>query len=173
MNSHKTAISRTRLSKPMSLFEEYGLLLGNVLDYGCGKGTDVEFLGIEGYDPFYFPELPRKLYDTVTMNYVINTITTHVNRMNAIREAWRYVDTGGMLIVVSRTYSEILKNAEKGNWKPHYGGYITSKETFQIGFEDEQIDQLLENLVDGIVAKSPVHTNAFSHGIAVKLTRLP
>lgn len=172
MNSHKTAISRTKLSKPMTMFENTGLLLGRVLDYGCGKGKDVELLGIEGYDPYFFPEKPIGKFDTVTMNYVINTISDHRGRMDAIRGAWSYVDIGGMLIVTSRTTTEIYNNAKRSDWVEQEGrGYITSKGTFQIGFENSDLESFLENLIDGLVAVSPVHTNAFSHAIAVKLSR--
>jgi DNA phosphorothioation-associated putative methyltransferase len=171
MNSHKTAISRTKISKPMHLFEHYGLLIGRTLDYGCGKGKDVEILNIEGYDPYYFPDKPIGKFDTVVMNYVINTISTHRGRMDAIRSAWSYVDVGGMLIVTSRTSSEIYRNAKRSDWiePDEGGGYITSKKTFQIGFENSDLESFLSSLIDGLVARSPVITNSFSHAIAVKL----
>lgn len=173
MNSHKTAISRTKLSKPMHLYDHYGLLIGDVLDFGCGKGTDVEHLGIEGYDPFYFPQLPKRTYDTVTMNYVINTLVNHEDRIQAIRTAWRFVHEGGMLIVTARKVVDIHKEAHTPPvWKKHSDGYITGKETFQKGFTDDMIEDLLNNLVDGMIAKSPVKTSSFSHAIAVRTTRI-
>lgn len=168
MNSHKTAISRTKLSKPMHLYEHYALLLGEVLDYGCGKGKDVELLGFEGYDPHFFPELPTKWYDTVTMNYVLNTITTPVNRMNAIKNAWHFVKEGGVLIVTARKTVEVLNAAKKGNWPVLGDGYITGKKTFQKGFSDIELEVLLNDLWDGMVVKSPVKTSSFSHAIVAK-----
>jgi len=143
MNSHKTAISRTNLSKPMTIFRDAGLLDGPTLDFGCGKGKDVEILGIDGYDPHYFPKLPVKWYNTVTMNYVINTLDTHYKRLQAIRDAWKFVDVGGILIITSRTYKDITNNAIKHGWKPHAGGYITGKGTFQIGFMNDQLREFL------------------------------
>lgn len=168
MNSHLTAISRKNVSVPMRMFESAGLLLGRVLDYGCGRGKDVELLGLEGYDPHFFPEKPKGLYDTVTMNYVINTISDHDGRMDAIRGAWDLLNVGGYLVVSARKVMEVKKNASNGGWDRYSDGYKTSKGTFQKGFTDKEIEDLMFMLLDGMIAKSPVSTTLFSHAIAIK-----
>jgi diadenosine tetraphosphate (Ap4A) HIT family hydrolase len=50
-----------------------------VLDYGCGHGTDVDFLRekgfeVEGYDPHYAPERPDGTFDTILCHYVLNVL---------------------------------------------------------------------------------------------------
>jgi hypothetical protein len=99
MNSneaHKTAIARTKLSAPAQYLTERGLLVGRVLDFGCGHGVDAEILStfsIEGlthredgifevckWDPFFHPnaQLPLELagkVDTIMCNYVLNVVT--------------------------------------------------------------------------------------------------
>lgn len=74
-NSHKTAISRTKPSRPTKLLFAAGLLRGRVLDYGCGKGFDVIYYDLEGYDPHYRPHLPEGKFDTIICNYVLNVVT--------------------------------------------------------------------------------------------------
>jgi hypothetical protein len=75
MNSYKTAITRTKPSAPMTYLASHGLLMGDVLDYGCGKGFDAEQYLADKYDPYYYPTMPKKLYKTITCNYVLNTIS--------------------------------------------------------------------------------------------------
>ena len=87
-NGYKTAITRKKLSAPMNwLYNNHKLLSGiigqggqsrdyNLLDYGCGKGSDAEYLSMDRYDPHFFPELVEgKLYDTITCTYVLNVVT--------------------------------------------------------------------------------------------------
>lgn len=55
------------------------LLKGDILDFGCGFGKDVEVLkakglDIQGYDPHHFPKLPRKKFDTILCFYVLNVL---------------------------------------------------------------------------------------------------
>jgi diadenosine tetraphosphate (Ap4A) HIT family hydrolase len=55
------------------------LLTGEVLDFGCGFGKDVELLkakgiNISGYDKHYFREYPQKKFDTIICLYVLNVL---------------------------------------------------------------------------------------------------
>ena len=77
--SHLTAKERDILSFPARIIKERDLLVGEVLDFGCGFGKDVEILGsqgfkIEGYDKHYFPHFPRKKFDTILCFYVLNVL---------------------------------------------------------------------------------------------------
>lgn len=74
MNSHKTAITRNKPSVPTRYLTEKGLLTGEVLDYGCGKGKDAESYGFSKYDPYYAPEMPTGKFDNIVCNYVLNVI---------------------------------------------------------------------------------------------------
>ena len=46
----KTAIGRNKPSAPLRALETKGLIVGDVLDYGCGKGYDAYYLGSDSYD---------------------------------------------------------------------------------------------------------------------------
>jgi diadenosine tetraphosphate (Ap4A) HIT family hydrolase len=76
---HLTAKERESLSFPAKLLLNRGLLLGDVLDFGCGFGKDVELLkaknvNITGYDKHYFPEYPTRKFDTIICFYVLNVL---------------------------------------------------------------------------------------------------
>lgn len=70
------------------------------LDYGCGRGGDVERLRSPlwgacrtldyqsvGYDPYYFPGVVE-FADVVTMGYVLNVIQDPEERREALLNAW-------------------------------------------------------------------------------------
>jgi len=77
--SHLTAKERTSLSFPTKWLQQRNLLNGEILDFGCGFGTDVELLkkqniDIQGYDKYYFNEYPTQKYDTIICQYVLNVL---------------------------------------------------------------------------------------------------
>jgi hypothetical protein len=74
---HRTAISRTTLSRPLRLALESGLIdnAHPVLDYGCGRGDDLRELqarGIacEGWDPIHRPDGKRQETAVVNLGYI-------------------------------------------------------------------------------------------------------
>jgi diadenosine tetraphosphate (Ap4A) HIT family hydrolase len=79
IHTHLTAKERTSISFPAKILLQQNLLIGNVLDFGCGLGKDVELLqhqniNISGYDPFYFKQYPAQKFDTVICFYVLNVL---------------------------------------------------------------------------------------------------
>lgn len=77
--NHLTAKERETLSFPAKLLFNKSLLVGDVLDFGCGFGKDVELLkakgiNITGYDKHYFPKYPTKKFDTIICFYVLNVL---------------------------------------------------------------------------------------------------
>lgn len=77
--SHLTAKERDSLSFPAKYLFNKNLLTGDVLDFGCGFGKDVELLkakliSITGYDKHYFPKYPAKKFDTIICFYVLNVL---------------------------------------------------------------------------------------------------
>ncbi len=77
--SYLTAKERDGLSFPARFLLKNRLLTGNVLDFGCGFGKDVELLSAEGvaitgYDKHYFPEYPQGRFDTILCFYVLNVL---------------------------------------------------------------------------------------------------
>jgi hypothetical protein len=65
----QTAISRTKTSLPVQFWKKCGLLVGDVLDYGCGKDVHP----YAKFDPYHLPQYDLLLscWDTVMCNYVL------------------------------------------------------------------------------------------------------
>jgi diadenosine tetraphosphate (Ap4A) HIT family hydrolase len=78
-NPQLTAIKRKTISFPTRWLEEHGLLVGDILDFGCGYGIDTDRLkergmSIIGYDNFYRNQYPKQRFDTIICNYVLNVL---------------------------------------------------------------------------------------------------
>ena len=76
------------------------------LDYGCGKGSDVQILREKGYqsvgyDPYYFPTLITEKADVVTCGYVLNVLSKRCDRIEVIRKCWEL--TKSRLIIAAQT----------------------------------------------------------------------
>lgn len=160
MNNEKsgeTAISRIKMSSPMNAFLKcYGHTLENksILDFGCGKGKDVEEalkLGynIVGYDPNQtsFP-IPKNNFDIVFCSYVLNVISKPM-RIDVINSCWMKLKENGFAIFVSRTDKEINNLAKNKHWEPKEDGYLTGKGTFQKGFNISELSDLIKNSLSG------------------------
>lgn len=81
--NYKTAIKRGGISAPLKWIESFeGSSLANagqtrgirILDYGCGRGEDAEYLGADKYDPYWYPEEPSGVYDIIFCTYVLNVV---------------------------------------------------------------------------------------------------
>lgn len=93
--SHLAAPYRNHLSATAKAMLKHSLLFldESHLDYGCGRGGDVERLTSSGYkstgyDPYYFPS-QAPLADVVTMSYVLNVIADPEERREALLSAWK------------------------------------------------------------------------------------
>jgi len=156
MNSHKTAMTRQNISRPLRHLIGLGLIgtKDRILDFGCGKGYDYKNLARQkfkavGYDPYYFPKLPKGKFSLVIMTYVINVL--HVPERNrAILRAWDYVKKGGRLAITARTEREVDNAADEGGWKSVAWGYETSKGTYQRGYTYKQLDTLVSRILPGV-----------------------
>lgn len=78
-NVHLTVKERKWPSYPTKQLWNLGLIQGRVLDFGCGLGTDVNFLrsnqvDVIGYDPHYAPAYPTGKFDTILCHYVLNVL---------------------------------------------------------------------------------------------------
>jgi len=113
----KTAITRNAPAKPMRILFESGKLIGNTLDYGCGKGKDAEIYKMDKFDPFYFPKkLQENSYDTVTCQYVLNVLP--------LEEESKILKHIKMLLKVKgRAYITVRRDLVKEG--------LTSKNTYQ------------------------------------------
>ena len=82
-NSYKTAITRKNLPAPTRYLMTESALMGEVLDYGCGKCAIINSLlfenptvcSVTSYDPYHNPiNYKSKNYHTIICNYVLNTV---------------------------------------------------------------------------------------------------
>jgi hypothetical protein len=144
----KTAMSRTALSRPMELAFQDGVLARgqSVLDYGCGRGGDVDRLrqlGVEssGWDPSHRPETPLLEADVVNLGYVLNVIEDQAERRDALRRAWSLARS--CLVVAARPAWE----AREVKGRPHGDGILTAKSTFQKFYEQDELRGYIEATV--------------------------
>jgi 2-polyprenyl-3-methyl-5-hydroxy-6-metoxy-1,4-benzoquinol methylase len=118
----------------MQYLYDNGLLKGSVLDYGCGRGQDVDRLAlkgidIEGFDPYWrkwdgdavaiSPVLHS--FDTVTCNYVLNVIENQYERQQVVLDIVLLLKDGGKGYISVRNDKKNLKGyTSKGTWQ----GYV-------------------------------------------------
>jgi ATP adenylyltransferase len=117
-NAWRTAITRKKPSKPVAALEEKGLIVGRVLDYGCGRGHDASHLGAECYDPHFAPDMPTGLFDTVVCNYVLNVIPSVEEREAVLQDIRSRLAEGGRAYISVRTDKGSLNGYTKiGTWQ--------------------------------------------------------
>ncbi|MFD7077146.1 DNA phosphorothioation-associated putative methyltransferase [Nocardioides sp. NPDC059952] len=142
---HKTALSRTALSRPMATALSDGLLdpTCSVFDYGCGKGDDIRHLRSSGYevggwDPTHRPNAHRTPAKVVNLGYVLNVIERPNERADVLRAAWALAED--LLIVSARM-----------NWdardlvgRPMGDGLVTRTGTFQKFYDQNELSGWIE-----------------------------
>lgn len=123
--SHLTAKEREYLSFPAKFLLNKKLLVGDVLDFGCGFGKDVELLeakgiNIVGYDNHYFPKYPAKKYDTIICFYVLNVLMQE-EQANVLMEVSQLLKpTGKAYFAVRRDLQYEGFRTHKVHQKPTY-----------------------------------------------------
>jgi diadenosine tetraphosphate (Ap4A) HIT family hydrolase len=125
-NSHLTAKERESLSFPAKHLLNKKLLQGDVLDFGCGFGKDVEILkekglNIIGYDPYYFPKSPTKKFDTIICFYVLNVIMQE-EQANVLIEVSKFLKPTG------KAYFAVRRDLQYEGFRTHK---IHQKKTYQ------------------------------------------
>ena len=174
--SFKTAIARRGASGPATALRpciERVLAVSpkdpsvrGVLDYGCGRGADVNYfrsLGIDvcGYDPhapFGFAESPTALFMVVTLIFVLNVLPTAEARLEVMRGAAARLAPEGALIVATRSTATIRREAARNGWRAWGDGFVSHERrcTFQHGMDAEEIVGLGEML--GLRSQRPLPT---------------
>lgn len=142
---HRTAMSRSGLSRPMALALEDDVLTAGqtVFDYGCGRGGDVARLAalgfeVSGWDPNYARHNELRPADVVNLGYVVNVIESPAERREALVAAWRLARK--TLVVAARPEWE----ARNLNGRPYADGYVTGKGTFQRFYGQEELRAWIE-----------------------------
>jgi diadenosine tetraphosphate (Ap4A) HIT family hydrolase len=124
--SHLTAIERDRPSFPLRFLLERNLLNGNVLDFGCGFGKDVAYLNEKGitatgFDPHYFPNLPKEKFDVIVCFYVLNVLFEE--EQNEV-----LIQISSMLKPDGRAYFAVRRDIKNDGFRTHY---VHKKPTYQ------------------------------------------
>jgi SAM-dependent methyltransferase len=156
---HKTAIARTtpspaaRLIRSEKLSKELGEIR-RILDYGCGRGRDVDYYRTNGYDadgydpyaPFGFSTLPTGLFDLITVIFVVNVLPNCWERLQVVKKAADYLRPGGYMLLVARSRETIESEARTKGWKTHNDGYWSheGKGTFQKGINSIEMISLIK-----------------------------
>ena len=152
-----TAIVRKKMSAPLKFLLKRHYFISkryhSILDYGCGRGTDVIRLKAQGYrvkgwDPHWENNCrlePDEQFDLVICLYVLNVISSPEERESVISKCWQHVAPGGVLFVATRTDLEINSEAKRCGWAQYGDGYISSpdRRTFQLGFSASDITALI------------------------------
>jgi len=149
VHRHKTALVRYELSKPVRTLLEYGLLRSDTtfFDYGCGLGADIKGLlalghQADGWDPVHRPEASRCRAKVVNLGYVLNVIEDPAERIDTLVRAHELAET---LLVVSALINETVDTETA---IPYRDGVLTNRNTFQKYFEQQELQQLIEDALE-------------------------
>lgn len=142
---HKTAMSRTALSRPLATAIGEGLIdpTQSLFDYGCGRGDDIRHLTRLGYtatgwDPAHRPNTERCSADVVNLGYVVNVIEDPAERAETLKSAWTLARS--LLIVSAR----LVWDARDLAGRPLGDGLITRMQTFQKFYEQSELSAWIE-----------------------------
>lgn len=154
----RTALHRVDLSLPVRLAVADALIVPGgttFLDYGCGRGGDVDRLRRMGvrcaaWDPAHRPRGRRVESDVVNLGYVVNVIEDPVERAATLRRAWEL--TRAVLVVSARLACE--SRALEG--EPCADGVRTTTGTFQRLYDQSELRAWIEQtLCTEAVAAAP------------------
>ena len=163
--SHKTAITRKKWSKPgrwlyKEFFKKNKIPLGSMLDFGAGKSIDSECWKKEtgaiarAYDEHEQPKFPGRgnrpdgqKFELVTVIFVLNVVETDQDRIKILNDAMQYVKPDGYIFIATRSKKDIANAVKRGNnWKEISPGAWVSdprKNTIQCGVDDQDIQSLI------------------------------
>ena len=124
--SHLTAKEREQLSFPAKLLLNKKFLQGEVLDFGCGFGKDVELLkakgiNLVGYDKHYFSKYPTKKFDTIICFYVLNVLMQE-EQANVVMEI------SHLLKATGKAYFAVRRDLQYEDFRTHK---VHQKPTYQ------------------------------------------
>jgi ATP adenylyltransferase len=116
-NAHLTVKERKWPSYPTKQLWSLGLIQGRVLDFGCGLGTDVNFLRDNqvdsiGYDPYYIPTYPTGKFDTILCHYVLNVLLVE-------EQAHVLMAISELLKPTGRAYFTVRRDIQQSGFRTH------------------------------------------------------
>lgn len=150
VESGRTAIVRKKPSRPLAAALEKGIVTSPALDWGSGRGFDVEYLGrvgVEafGFDPVHAPVLPaRRDFKYGQVVYVLNVIRDPEEKIGTLRLFREYLSPDARVVFAVRSNRDVTpKMAAARNWRPVPGtenAYIVNKRgRYQEGYSAERL----------------------------------
>ena len=141
-----TAMARRDLSRPVQIAIEHEIVSDREtwLDYGCGRGFDVDSLSklgwkIRGWDPVHRKSAKKVASKIVSLIYVLNVIEKEDERRQVLLDAWKL--SKKCLVVAARLDHE----RDGAHVRPFADGWLTSKGTFQRFFDHAELQNWLES----------------------------
>lgn len=125
-NPHLTAIERNAISFPTRWLAQHSLLNGEILDFGCGYGYDTHQLqkqgyNIVGYDNYHRPDYPKKRFDTIICNYVLNVLEPN-------EQAEVLMAVSELLKPTGKAFYSVRRDLKKEGFRMHF---VHKKPTYQ------------------------------------------
>ena len=140
-----TAMARRALSRPIQIAIEHDVISKNEtwLDYGCGRGFDVDSLAslgwkAKGWDPIHRKTIKKTAATVVSLVYVVNVIEREEERKQVLLDAWKLAKK--CLVIAARLDHE----RDEAHVRPFADGWLTSKGTFQRFFEQSELRNWVE-----------------------------
>ncbi|NJN30159.1 MAG: DNA phosphorothioation-associated putative methyltransferase [Synechococcales cyanobacterium RM1_1_8] len=168
IDRHRAAIHRNALSKPVRLALEAGLLTPETrfFDYGCGHGGDIKRLSQKGFtsngwDPYYRPNQPPQAADIINLGYVINVIEDPQERHQALLQAWSLTNH---LLIVS---AQVLIDDRSRGLVAYEDGIITSRNTFQKYYEQEELKAYIDQVLASAAPAEPIALDAIPVALGI------
>ena len=96
------AIRRSTISFGAEWLVKNKLVLGRVLDYGCGFGFDADHFGWETFDPYYRQRDLEGQFDTIICNHVLNMLTSLSREQTICKIQTLLTDSGVAWLIVPR-----------------------------------------------------------------------
>ncbi len=124
--SHLTAKERDKLSFPMNWLKQNNFIKGEILDFGCGFGSDANLLiednySVDKYDSYYFNDYPKRKYDTITCIYVLNVV-------DIWEQSEILMSITNLLKPNGKAYFVVRRDIKKEGFRTHF---IHKKQTYQ------------------------------------------
>ena len=123
-----TALRRGCMSAPARYLMCEGLLVGRILDFGCGYGYDVNALtklgyDIVGYDKYHRVGYPSGVFDVVMCNYVLNVVSKGEGK--GVEG-----EIEGLLVGGGVAYYAVRSDVKGGGyrWSPVYRGWTYQRD---------------------------------------------
>jgi len=134
------------------LLDTWGV--GTILDYGCGRGEDVDFyikhgFSARGYDSCpkvkRFAPLPNEQFDLVTCVFVLNVLPFPSERREVCDRIINLCRPGGRVVLTTRSAGAVNRVAKAG-WETYKDGYISDcrKHTFQCGRDEIKLNTYVD-----------------------------